>query len=248
LAAPDARVQLGVLAVGALAGLWLRRGPETAPRAPLETPRAPSPRGATLALGAYAGLLVLLPALAAMTGARGFAVADVFYRAGALVFGGGHVVLPLLRAELVPRGWITDATFLAGYAAAQAVPGPLFTLATYLGASLDVGLPRPLGAALATLALFLPGFLVVGGALPFWRRLRAHAAAQAALSGSNAAVVGILLAAAYDPVFVEAIFGPLDLALAFVAFAALQRGRVSPALVALGAALVGQGVAVLSLG
>jgi len=145
-------------------------------------------------------------------------VFDSFFRAGSLVFGGGHVVLPLLQAEVVPPGWVTGEQFVAGYGAAQAVPGPLFTFAAYLGAVMG---PRPngvAGAALALVAIFLPSFLLIVGALPFWDALRGISGFQAALRGINAAVVGLLLAALYQPVWTSAIRGPADVGLALAAF------------------------------
>lgn len=195
--------------------------------------------GAIAALLSFGALFFALPARAEASGARELAVADAFYRAGALVFGGGHVVLPLLRAEVVPRGWVEDSAFLAGYGAAQALPGPLFAFAAYLGAAMS-GPGRALRGLLAMLALFLPGWLLVGGALPFWRRLRARPGAQAALAGANAAVVGLLLAALYDPVFTEAVAGPTDLASVLVAFGLLEHGRAPPWLLVLGLALAAQ--------
>ncbi|MCB1425300.1 MAG: chromate transporter, partial [Notoacmeibacter sp.] len=151
-----------------------------------------------------------LPLASAASGWQGLALFDAFYRAGALVFGGGHVVLPLLEAEVVAPGWVSESTFLAGYGAAQAVPGPLFTFAAYLGA---VASPAPsgvAGAAIALAAIFLPGFLLLLGMLPFWDRFRAMPAAQAAMRGANAAVVGILAAALHDPVWTSAILSPGD--------------------------------------
>jgi chromate transporter len=169
----------------------------------------------------FGALLVVLPMMREATGDHAVAVADSFYRAGSLVFGGGHVVLPLLQAEVVPPGWVDDETFIAGYGAAQAVPGPLFTFAAYLGAvaapgGFSVGL-----ALLALVAIFVPSFLLVMGALPFWDRLRSVRPVQAALMGVNAVVVGILLAALYHPVWTSAIFTPADFALALGAFTAL---------------------------
>ena len=175
--------------------------------------------------------LVLLPVLRALTPSQPLAVFDSFYRAGALVFGGGHVVLPLLQAEVVPPEWVTPEQFVAGYGAAQAVPGPLFTFAAYLG---TVMRPWPngwAGAALALVAVFLPSFLLVVGALPFWDALRAQARFQAVLRGVNAAVVGLLLAALYHPVWTSAIEGPADFALALAAFGLLVLWKAPPWLV-----------------
>ena len=158
----------------------------------------------------FFALLILLPIIRQITSNHWVEVADSFYRSGSLVFGGGHVVLPLLQKEVVPAGWISQDNFLAGYAAAQAVPGPLFTFAAYLGAMMN-GIR---GAILATLSIFLPGFLLIVGTLPFWNLLRKNAKIQGALTAINAAVVGILMAALYDPIWLSAILSPFDLVLA----------------------------------
>jgi len=159
------------------------------------------------------------------------ALLDSFYRSGALVFGGGHVVLPLLQAAVVPPGWVTNDAFLAGYGAAQAVPGPLFTFAAYLGAVMG---PRPngwLGGLTCLVAIFLPSFLLLVGALPFWDSLRRRPAVQSALRGVNAAVVGLLLAALYKPVWTSAISAPADFAVGIVAFLLLALWAMPPWLV-----------------
>jgi len=156
------------------------------------------------------------------------ALLDAFFHSGALVFGGGHVVLPLLRAQVVDPGWVTPDTFLAGYGAAQAVPGPLFTFAAYLGAVMK---PEPngvLGAVISLIAIFLPGVLLVYGTLPFWDTLRTRRLAQAAMRGTNAAVVGILAAALYDPVWTSAILNSPDFALALTAFVLLTIWSTPP--------------------
>jgi chromate transporter len=192
----------------------------------------------------FFGLLLVLPLARQATGSQPIAMFDSFYRAGSLVFGGGHVVLPLLEAEVVAPGWIGADDFLAGYGAAQAVPGPLFTFAAYLGAAMT---PEPngiAGSALALTAIFLPGFLLTIATLPGFGYARSHGAVQAALRGVGAAVVGILLAALYDPVATSAIEAPLDFALALAAFLALAAWRLPPWLVvaltaAAGAALQG---------
>ncbi len=197
---------------------------------------------AAAALLAYGALLLALPLAARLSGSRPLAVFDSFYRAGSLVFGGGHVVLPLLRAELVPRGWIGDDAFLAGYGAAQAVPGPLFTFAGYLGTVIH-GAPRAWeGGILALLAIFLPAWLLAGGAYPFWHLLRGTQWAQGALSGANAAVVGILLAALYSPVCTEAIRGPWDGVAASAAAVLIARLKAPPWLVVALLAAAGQWV------
>lgn len=163
------------------------------------------------------------------------ALFDSFYRSGALVFGGGHVVLPLLQAEVVPAGWLTADKFLAGYGAAQAVPGPLFTFASYVGMT-SFGWK---GALVATIGIFLPSFLLIIGVFPFWNWLRHHPRFQAALDGINAAVVGILLAALYDPVWTKAVKGPLDFSLALAAFALLTIWKWPPWLLVLFSFIVG---------
>ncbi len=196
-------------------------------------------------LAAFFALLVALPAFRYLAPSHPLAVFDSFYRAGALVFGGGHVVLPLLQAEVVPPGWVSNEQFLAGYGAAQAVPGPLFTFAAYLGAVME---PRPngwAGAALALGAIFLPAFLLVVGTLPFWDALRARPAFQAALRGINAAVVGLLLAALYHPVWTSAIHTTSDFALALAAFGLLVWWRLPPWLVVAFAAAGGATIAAL---
>lgn len=169
-------------------------------------------------------LLALLPALRHITSNHWVAVADSFYRSGSLVFGGGHVVLPLLAKEVIPSGWISNEHFLAGYAAAQAVPGPLFTFASYLGAMMN-GIR---GAALATLSIFLPGYLLIAGTLPFWDMLRRNSVLQASLTCINASVVGILLAALYNPIWISAIFSPADFVLAVILFVMLVFWKFPP--------------------
>ncbi|RUR34128.1 chromate efflux transporter [Vreelandella nanhaiensis] len=168
-----------------------------------------------IALGLFAGLLIILPLLAGS--AIWLDLIDAFYRSGALVFGGGHVVLPLLEAEVVQSGWVTPDAFLTGYGAAQAIPGPLFTFAAYLGA-LVPGINGLAGALLALLAIFVPGFLLLVGVLPFWNRFRQWDSAQALMRGANAAVVGILGAALYQPVWTSAVIGPYEFALALTGF------------------------------
>ena len=192
------------------------------------------PVGKGLAIGAWIvffALLALLPAAAQVTHDQTLALIDSFYRSGSLVFGGGHVVLPLLQAEVIPPGWVNSDAFLAGYGAAQAVPGPLFTFAAYLGAIMQ---PQPNGIAgglICLAAIFLPSFLLIVGALPFWEGLRANPAVQSALAGVNAAVVGLLLAALYTPVWTSAILSARDFALGIVAFILLVFWRLPPWLV-----------------
>jgi chromate transporter len=190
------------------------------------------PRPVAIAcLTLFGALLILFPLLAGVTGWRGMQLFDIFYRAGALVFGGGHVVLPLLRAGLVPAGWIGDDRFLAGYGTAQALPGPLFAIAAYLGAVAGGGVA---GAAAALIGIFAPGLLIVTGALPFWSALRANAASRSIVAGANAAVVGILAAALYDPLWTTAVSSWADVALIALGLSALLRWRTpSVAVVAL---------------
>jgi chromate transporter len=194
------------------------------------------PIGKGLALGSLAlffGLLVGLPIARQVVPSHALSVFDGFYRAGSLVFGGGHVVLPLLQAEVVPPGWVTNEEFVAGYGAAQAVPGPLFTFAAYLGAVMHRPPNGWMGAAWALVAIFVPSFLLIVGGLPFWELLRWRASFQAGLRGINAAVVGLLLAALYDPVWSSAITSHADFGLALIAFGLLMFWRVPPWLVVL---------------
>ena len=209
-----------------------------------------SRRGGLVLLAVFAALLVLLPwSVAVVSGANGtasaLAVVDAFYRAGALVFGGGHVVLPLLQSAVVEPGWVSADAFLAGYGAAQAVPGPLFTFAAFLGAAMAPGWAGAGLALLAILGIFLPAFLLVAGALPWWAPLRQRAWARGVLAGVNAAVVGLLLAALYQPVATSALHSAADVALALVALAALLRWRVPPWAVVVATALAGWGLQVL---
>lgn len=229
--------QVAAIGLGALAGLlWCRDGGNANTR-PLQFPLRR--RVGAASLGLFTVLLVGLPMLAAAMGAPGLNLFDAFYRAGALVFGGGHVVLPLLDAETVASGWISKDSFLAGYGAAQAVPGPLFTFAAYLGAAGDFAPNGVAGAAIALVAIFLPGLLLLVGALPFWDALRTKPLAQAAMRGSNAAVVGILAAALYDPVWTGAVLSPLDFALALAGFVALVSWKLPPWTVVLALATLG---------
>jgi chromate transporter len=195
-----------------------------------------------IALALFFALLLGLPALGAV-GGHPLAFFEAFYRAGSLVFGGGHVVLPLLHSSVVEPGWVTGDQFLAGYGAAQAVPGPLFTFAAYLGTVSAIPPNGVTGATIALVAIFLPSFLLIFGALPFWDQLRTSAGFRRALSGTNAAVVGILLAALITPVWTSAVTGPLDVAIAALDLALLLTGRVSPIAVVALSALLGQLVA-----
>jgi chromate transporter len=207
------------------------------------TDRVPVGRATGIAaLALFFALLVGLPIARQLAPGHALAVFDSFYRAGSLVFGGGHVVLPLLQAEVVPPGWVTNEQFVAGYGAAQAVPGPLFTFAAYLGAVMREPPNGWLGATWALVAVFLPSFFLVVGALPFWELLRARTSVQAGLRGINAAVVGLLLAALYDPVWTSAVTSHADFGLALLAFGLLMFWRWPPWLVvivtAAGGALV----------
>jgi chromate transporter len=227
--------QLVAIMLGAAAGLCFCRGPAAAPAEQLHVPV--TRRHAAAALALFATLLAASALLAAATGNRAVMLFDAFYRSGALVFGGGHVVLPVLRAAVVGPGWVGNSTFLAGYGLAQAVPGPLFTLAAYLGA---FSLPSPApGAAIALIALSLPGLLLVYGALPFWHGIRTRPAAQAGMRGTNAAVLGILAAALYTPLCTSTIGGLPDAALAAIAFLALTRAHAPPWLVVAALAAAG---------
>ena len=225
LAAPaGAWLQLAAIALGAGAGLALR-GNAIAPH-PGRLPLPHSRRVALWLLATWLALLAFALALPAPQSPGPASVFTAFYRAGSLVFGGGHVVLPLLHDAVVEPGWIDTGTFLAGYGAAQAVPGPMFTLAAYLGASLHGPLPAGVLAMIALFAIFLPGLLLVAAALPLQARLAGWPAAARAMAGVNAAVVGLLAAAFYDPVWREGIRGPADLAIAAVALVLLASRRV----------------------
>ncbi len=188
-------------------------------------------------LVAFMALLVGLPLLATESPSYPLHLADSFYRAGALVFGGGHVVLPLLQAQVVPAGWVSNSDFLAGYGAAQAVPGPLFSFAAFLGAVSSQSPSGWVGAGIALIAIFLPGFLLVLGALPFWEHLRRYEAMRRAMLGINAAVVGLLLAAFFNPVWSSAVTDAKDFCLAVIAFALLVFWKVPPWLVVIFAAV-----------
>jgi chromate transporter len=221
---PAAWVQLVVIAAGGLAGaLWLH-GAQTTPHEPMTVPV--SRRAGVVWLLLFFVLLAGLPLLAGLTGSHLAALANAFYRSGSLVFGGGHVVLPLLQAAVVAPGWVDADTFLAGYGAAQAVPGPLFTFAAYLGAAMRLPPAGWAGGLFCLVAIFVPAFLLVAGALPFWDQLRRNARARAGLAGVNAVVVGVLLAALYRPVWVSTVASAADVAVVIVALLALLRTRV----------------------
>lgn len=229
--------QVAVIAGAGLAGLALLK--TEAVEGHERLPIAIGYRGALLFLTLFAVLLVCLPLAARLWPEQWLRLLDAFYRAGSLVFGGGHVVLPLLQAEVVPKGWVDGDTFLAGYAAAQAVPGPLFTFAAFLGAASGPAPNGWSGALLCLLAIFLPSFLLVAGALPFWESLRHERRVRATLAGVNAAVVGLLLAALYQPLWTEGILRPADFALLLFALLALLAWKTPPWQVVLACAVAG---------
>ncbi|WP_338475287.1 chromate efflux transporter [Pseudomonas khavaziana] len=237
LLAPSAWSQVGVIAAAGVAGLLLFK-PQTHTE-PDSLPIAISRRAGAMWLALFVVLLVGLPILADGLPNSTLALVDAFYRTGALVFGGGHVVLPLLQAEVVPPQWVSNDVFLAGYGATQAVPGPLFTFAAFLGASMTHAPSGWLGGMIALLAIFAPSFLLICGALPFWASLRTSPRTQAALAGVNAAVVGLLLAALYRPVWTSAIFSGYDFALAVLALVALMAWKLPPWLVVIGCGVLG---------
>ncbi|QEI06821.1 chromate efflux transporter [Pigmentiphaga aceris] len=234
---PSAWSQVAAIVIAALVGLrWI------VPTKPEASDAFAVPIGRKAGacwLALFFVLLIGLPVLVGLAPGNVITLIDAFYRAGALVFGGGHVVLPLLQAELVPTGLVSNDAFLAGYGATQAVPGPLFTFAAFLGASLTSQPTGWMGGVICLLAIFAPAFLLVAGALPFWASLRHKLHVQAMLSGINAAVVGLLLAAWYDPVWTSAIKQPTDLALALVALLALMSWKLAPWMVVAGSAALG---------
>ena len=242
LAMPGAAGQVGAIVLGGLIGWrWLAQAQEARPAGTIEIALGRKLGIAALAL--FAILLFGLPVLDAAFSNHALALIDSFYRAGALVFGGGHVVLPLLQQALVPPGWASNDAFLAGYGAAQAVPGPLFTFSAYLGAIMQPGPSGWKGAILCLCAIYLPSFLLLIGVLPFWDALRRRDAVRAALRGVNAAVVGLLLAALYTPVWTSAITSAADFGLGIAAFLLLAFWRVPPWLVVLLGAATATGLA-----
>lgn len=237
-------MQIVVIVLGGMLGLWLCRGASQASAHGL-LPALVSPRVGLASLAIFFLLLACLPLLRGVWSYNIIALVDAFYRSGALVFGGGHVVLPLLREAFVRPGWVTDDAFLAGYGAAQAVPGPLFTFAAYLG---TVVKPTPhgiAGAALGLIGIFLPGVLILLGTLPFWERFRQRASARAAMAGINAAVVGLLAAALYDPVWTSSVRTLPDFGLALVGFVLLVVWRVPPFFIVMLTAIGGITLAIL---
>lgn len=237
LLVPTALGQVGVIVIAAIIGFLLFKPQQDSVHDPL--PIVVRRRVGLLWLTLFFALLMGFPLLSTVFPNQTLSMVDAFYRAGALVFGGGHVVLPLLQAEVVPTGWVSNESFLAGYGAAQAVPGPLFTFAAFLGASMNNAPSGWLGGLVCLLAIFAPSFLLVVGALPFWERLRRNVRTQAALLGINAAVVGLLLAALYNPVWTSAIHAPQDFGLALVALVALMFWKLPPWLVVVASGVVG---------
>ena len=237
--------QVLVIAAAGVAGVLLLRDTPAAPAGAHRTATGGGALSAVVGLAGFFLLLAGLPAARQVADSEWLRVFDGFYRAGSLVFGGGHVVLPLLEAEVVPPGWVTRDQFIAGYGMAQAVPGPLFTFSAYLG-TVMAGPPSGwIGGVYALAAIFLPSFLLLIGVLPLWQRLRTNHRFRTALAGINAAVVGLLLAALYDPVWVSAIVRPADLALALAAFAMLAWWKVPPWLVVLIGAAAGAALTAL---
>ncbi|HZK91005.1 MAG TPA: chromate efflux transporter [Stellaceae bacterium] len=248
LALPPSVGQIAAIAAGGLIGWrFLPGGADAAPHAALAVhlPKSWSLVCAVLFVALMAGLPVLSRAAPRAAPSHALAEFDAFYRSGALVFGGGHVVLPLLQAEVVPPGWVSNDTFLAGYGAVQAMPGPLFTFSAYLGTVMNQPPNGWLGGVLCLVAIYLPSFLLLIGALPYWDTLRHLGWVQSALRGINAAVVGILLAALYNPVWTSAILGPRDFAIGIVAFLLLALWKLPPWLVVILGAAVTAALAVV---
>ncbi|WP_044337229.1 chromate transporter [Rossellomorea aquimaris] len=225
--------QIGIILLSAFIGFLLFKQHKPDDEARIDFPI--SRRFAVICLAIFFGLLFLLPFLRELTSLEWIALFDSFYRSGSLVFGGGHVVLPLLEREFVPTGWLTEEAFLAGYGAAQAVPGPLFTFAAYIGAVINGWQ----GGLLATFAIFLPAFLLILGTLPFWDSLRRNPKIKGALMGVNAAVVGILIAAFYHPIWTSSILAPIDFAFAAVLFSMLVFWKLPPWIVVVTGAVGG---------
>jgi chromate transporter len=238
-------IQVCGILLGGIAGLWLCRGAIPAWTEAIAAPV--SRRAGCVSLAVFLVLLLGVPVMRGLGSSQGVVLFDAFYRSGALVFGGGHVVLPLLRDAFVAPGWVSDDAFLAGYGAAQAVPGPLFSFAAYLGAVVrpaSHGIP---GATLGLVGIFLPGMLLLIGTLPFWGALRTRAGAQAAMRGINAAVVGLLGAALYNPVWTSSVRTAGDLGVALVGFVLLTVWRAPPLLVVIIGAMAGMALAIGSV-
>jgi chromate transporter len=239
--------QIGAIVFGGMAGLWLCRAPAATPSDQGHMSVPVSRRAGLLALVVFFLLLAGLPILSSLTHSQAVALFEAFYRSGALVFGGGHVVLPLLREATVAQGWVTDDVFLAGYGAAQAVPGPLFTFSAYLGAVMEPPPHGLAGAAISLVGIFVPGILALVGALPFWETFRKRARAQAVMHGVNAAVVGLLGAALYNPVWTTSVNGPGDFAVALVGFVLLTVWNAPPLVVVAVSAVGGVVLAIAGL-
>jgi len=229
--------QIAAILLGGITGLWLCRAAPTTSIGHIAI--SVSRTVGLVALTAFFLLLAGLPILRGLGISQGIDLFDAYYRSGALVFGGGHVVLPLLREAFVTPGWVSDDAFLAGYGAAQAVPGPLFTFAAYLGAVVGASPHGVAGAALGLVGIFLPGLLILVGTLPFWETLRKRSAAQAMMRGVNAAVVGFLGAALYNPVWTSSVRTPGDFGIALVGFVLLTAWRAPPLVVVILSALGG---------
>jgi chromate transporter len=225
--------QISVIFIAACIGFLLYKQQKTHDEPTMSFPL--SRRFAVICLTLFFGLLIVLPLLREMTSLSWITMFDRFYRSGSLVFGGGHVVLPLLEREFVPTGLLSEEAFLAGYGAAQAVPGPLFTFAAYLGAVIDGWQ----GGLLATFAIFLPAFLLILGTLPFWNILRRNPSIKGALMGVNAAVVGILIAAFYHPIWTSSILAPIDFAFAAILFSMLVFWKLPPWIIVVTGAIGG---------
>ena len=239
LAIGGATAQVAVIAAGGLVGFVLLR--DETHSAPEPAQAVPVSRVAVASLALFFALLVLLPVLASTWPSQALALVDSFYRSGSLVFGGGHVVLALLKAEVLPTGWVPEHVFLAGYGAAQAVPGPLFTFSAYLGTVMDAPPGGWMGGLICLAAIFVPSFLLVIGTLPYWNALSRLHAARRAMTGVNAAVVGLLLAALYDPVWTSGVLSAGDFVVALAAFALLVSWKLPPWLVVILGALAGWG-------
>ena len=235
--------QVAVIAAGGLLGFLCLRDEGSAPPDPVRA--TPVSVIAVASLVLFFVLLFLLPVLASTWPSQGLALADSFYRSGSLVFGGGHVVLALLKAEVLPTGWVPEDVFLAGYGAAQAVPGPLFTFSAYLGTVMETPPAGWVGGLICLAAIFVPSFLLVIGTLPYWNALQRLESARRAMLGVNAAVVGLLLAALYDPVWTSGVLSARDFVLALAAFALLVSWKLPPWLVVILGAVAGWGVEVL---
>ncbi len=232
--------QIGAIVLGAIGGLVLCRDAPAAPSGHVSMPVSRATGIAMLII--FFALLAGLPILKSLTHSSGVALFEAFYRSGALVFGGGHVVLPLLREAFVTPGWVGDDAFLAGYGAAQAVPGPLFTFSAYLGTVVNIAPHGVAGAVLGLVGIFLPGMLILLGTLPFWDAFRRRSGAQAVMRGVNAAVVGLLGAALYNPVWTTSVKQPSDFAIALVGFVLLMAWRAPPLVVVLVSAIAGAAI------